>query len=672
MNNFELRLFLDYFIKLGKNFVHTDRYSQGEFLIKLIAEFDIVQEICQEIGAEKIEELGRCSRLNISEKTKIINLIIEKAKQLKRKIKPQKTQLEKKLLIIKKIYGLEEYEYKTFVFLVISKFNYLFREYFEFIVHQYNATEFFIRRYLELNYNMEKRIYEELKMRGIARDIHHGEINYSILDVISDPRINTANEITKKLLGNVEKTNLKRTDYPYLKNQIHKITDILKHSVEQKKKGVNILLYGTVGTGKTEFAKLIANCAKIPIYSVITSNDDYTEANRRQRIFDLYSKQRILSQYKNSCILFDEAEDVMNTGFSFFDRSASKGYLNKILETTPVPVIWTTNNIYDVDPAFLRRMTYSVEFEKLTDNAKFNIWNKALKKNDFKVKKSKIKELAQQYDIPPSIITNAIETTKLINGTEDDFEDIVEKSAKLVSKKKDIKKKTKVFSSKDYDITLVNTDISMEQLTENIKKTGKLNFSLCLYGEPGTGKSEYAKYLANNLGIKVVYKKASDLISKYVGETEQNIARAFKEAKDEKAMLIFDEADSFLQNRASAGHSWEVTQVNEMLTWMESHEYPFVCTTNLMNSLDEASLRRFTFKIKFDFMTETQVNKAIEHFFKIKNADIKLHGLTAGDFATVKKKAEFMNITDLKELTKMLQDEIKVKKSTELKNAVGF
>jgi len=158
----------------------------------------------------------------------------------------------------------------------------------------------------------------------------------------------------------------------------------------------------------------------------------------------------------------------------------------------------------------------------------------------------------------------------------------------------------------------------------------------------------------------------------WVGGTEQNIARAFEEAKENKAMLIFDEADSFLQNRNNAGHSWEVTQVNEMLTWMESHEYPFVCTTNLMNSLDEASLRRFTFKIKFDFMTETQVNKAIEHFFKIKNTNVKLKGLTAGDFATVKKKAEFMGIKDLKELTNMLSNEVKVKKSSELKNAVGF
>ena len=78
-----------------------------------------------------------------------------------------------------------------------------------------------------------------------------------------------------------------------------------------------------------------------------------------------------------------------------------------------------------------------------------------------------------------------------------------------------------------------------------------------------------------------------------------------------------DKNYSFLQNRNNAQRSWEISQVNEMLTRMESHEYPFVCTTNLLDSLDEASLRRFTFKIKFDFMTTEQVNSAIEHFFGI-------------------------------------------------------
>ena len=178
--------------------------------------------------------------------------------------------------------------------------------------------------------------------------------------------------------------------------------------------------------------------------------------------------------------------------------------------------------------------------------------------------------------------------------------------------------------------------------------------------------------MADRLGIEVILKKASDLISPYVGETEQNIAVAFSEAKSKKAMLIFDEADTFLQDRNNAVRSWEVAQVNEMLTQMESAEYPFVCTTNLLDTLDEASLRRFTFKIKFDFMTQEQVNLAIEHFFGIKNANVNLNGLTAGDFATVKKKTDFFGVNNLDEIVEMLKEEIKVKKSKTLQNSVGF
>ena len=166
-------------------------------------------------------------------------------------------------------------------------------------------------------------------------------------------------------------------------------------------------------------------------------------------------------------------------------------------------------------------------------------------------------------------------------------------------------------------------------------------------------------------------KRASDIKSKWVGETERNIASAFEEARDKKAMLIFDEADSFLQNRNNARASWEVSQVNEMLTWMESHPYPFICTTNLMDSLDEASLRRFTFKIRFDFLNKKQANLMMENFFDIET-DLELQGLTPGDFATVKKKVDFLKINSEKEIIKMLQDEVKVKKSDALKKVIGF
>jgi len=141
--------------------------------------------------------------------------------------------------------------------------------------------------------------------------------------------------------------------------------------------------------------------------------------------------------------------------------------------------------------------------------------------------------------------------------------------------------------------------------------------------------------------MEVVEKKASDLLGSYVGETERNIAMAFAEAREKKAMLIFDEADSFLEDRNLAVRSWETTQVNEMLTQMESYPFPFVCTTNLMNKLDKASLRRFTFKVKYDYLTPEQVVQSFLYFFgqKIDASKIRdLTSLTPGDFVVVKKR----------------------------------
>ena len=187
-----------------------------------------------------------------------------------------------------------------------------------------------------------------------------------------------------------------------------------------------------------------------------------------------------------------------------------------------------------------------------------------------------------------------------------------------------------------------------------------MQFSLCLYGAPGTGKSAYARYLAAQMGIDVIMKRGSDLFSKWVGESEQAISQAFREAEEQGAMLVFDEADSFLQNRQNMHESWQISQVNEMLTWMESTSIPFVCTTNLMSSLDKAALRRFIFKVKYDYLLPQQVELAFEQFFGEKPR-VPLDYLTQiapGDFAVVRKKATILKITDHQQLADMLLKEI--------------
>lgn len=662
MNNFEKRKFLDYLDKLI-NVTDTNSYSFDCVFEFMLNEFKM---------NKKLFPLDEDGDLNLSSARKQDNfakILRKEIKRLQAKIKPQNTVIEKQFQTIKEIYNLNNDEYEIMIYLTLRETNNIIKEYFDSLQNQSLST--FAKKYLGMRLGRKDRTMHNLYMKNITDSRHSESINDTLLKIFDNPKCNTQHKMANVIIGKPEISALKPEDYKHIEKELNTVVNILTKAVEQKKKGINILLYGGVGTGKSEFARLAANTANIPMYQVVTQLENFKEAEREDRLVDLYSKQHVLSRTEKACILFDEGEDVMNRGFGY-GGTASKGYLNNILETISVPVIWTTNNITDVDPAFLRRMTYCIEFEKLSEETRLNIWNRVIKKNKLKVSKEKVEELNKNYNIPPSLIANAVQTTKLLGGNENDFEGFIENVAKVVTKKKNVKNK-KEFEMNEYDENLVNTDIDIKNLTQKIKDCGKLNFSLCLYGEPGTGKSLYARYLAKQIGCsEVILKRASDLMSKWVGGSEQNIAAAFAEAKSKKAMLIFDEADSFLQNRNNASHSWEVTQVNEMLTWMESHEYPFVCTTNLLDTLDEASLRRFTFKIRFDFLTTEQVNKGIEHFFNIKDAGVNIKGITAGDFATVKKKADFLGITDLDEITKMLQEEVKVKKSKELKNTVGF
>ena len=159
----------------------------------------------------------------------------------------------------------------------------------------------------------------------------------------------------------------------------------------------------------------------------------------------------------------------------------------------------------------------------------------------------------------------------------------------------------------------------------------------------------------------------------WVGGTEKAIAAAFTEARDAEAFLVFDEADSLLADRRLAQRSWEVSQVNEMLTWMESHPFPFACTTNFGERLDPATLRRFTFKIALDYLSAEQVIAGFRAYFGIEPpAEVAaLATLTPGDFAVVRRKAELLDcLGDPRTLVEMLYEECESK--PEHARKIGF
>lgn len=432
-------------------------------------------------------------------------------------------------------------------------------------------------------------------------------------------------------------------------------------------KGFNILLYGTPGTGKSSFAQVLAQSAKLNLYPVGVCNNGEEEKN--YRLQQLYRKQFLLKTVKNTCLLLDEGEDI----FSSLETRTSKVEINNLLENNEVPVIWTTNKIHRMDPAYIRRFTLAVCFDKPPVEMRQKIWNKYLSANKITYTKGDTLALAKKYEVQPSMIAGAAQAARMAKGGLPTVQEHLSFMIQALNggRKNPEEEKTNI----RFYPALIHADMDLQALTTQLTRLGRLNFSLCLYGASGTGKSAYARYLADKLGLDVVQRRASDLISCYVGETEQNIAKAFAQAREDKSLLIFDEADSFLRDRSTAARSWEVSSVNEMLTWMESHPYPFICTTNLMESLDPASLRRFSFKVKYNFLTSQQVKEAFDYFFGIKIALAETAGLdklTPGDFTLVKNKAEILGTsTQFSAVKEMLETEQKLKHNV-YGNGIGF
>lgn len=209
--------------------------------------------------------------------------------------------------------------------------------------------------------------------------------------------------------------------------------------------------------------------------------------------------------------------------------------------------------------------------------------------------------------------------------------------------------------------------------------------NLLFYGPPGSGKSFLAKIVARKLDRPLLQKTGSDLKSPYVGETEQNIRRAFDDAEDRGAVLVIDEVDTFLFSRDMADRSWEVGMVNEFLKCMEDFGGIFIGSTNRFESLSAAALRRFTFKVQFKTLTRDGnlvfFEKMLAQWTKTpldQGTREKLQtlvGLTPGDFRVVRDRYCLLSPEEVtpEVLVSALQAELRAKDThAGRKSVIGF
>ena len=189
---------------------------------------------------------------------------------------------------------------------------------------------------------------------------------------LASPLGEDGGDVCSLLLDPASPAELEWADFDHIAESRNHIERLLRGALEQRAAGVNVLLHGPPGTGKTEFCKTLARRLGVTLYSVGETDEDGDEPSRRERLQELRLAQRLVSGDESAILLFDEMEDLLESpgiglgARGLFDRSrrrwqanGSKVFMNRLLEQAPTPTLWTTNSAPSMRPSLLRRMMFS-------------------------------------------------------------------------------------------------------------------------------------------------------------------------------------------------------------------------------------------------------------------------------------------------------------------------
>lgn len=491
--------------------------------------------------------------------------------------------------------------------------------------------------------------------------------------------------------------------------------EVLKKMIKSKSEndGISAILYGVPGSGKTSFAASLAADLGKKLY-FIAQNDEGSGSHRMSyspafRYAALAVAQKQLDK-QNSILVVDECDKLVentSVGGGFLSMvfgsdiagsrdGESKGQLNNVIDNNKHIVLWICNSKQSaIDPSSRRRFDYNIFFDELSNTARTYIWRNALKFYNCEGKLSEefISSVSSRYSVNPGGISQAVKNAAMLSRQNSDinFEQEVMVFLKAHCSLLGIQESPEELMepARDYSLDGINirsgiklprlidacrSFLDSSALTSDIRDQPRMN--LLLFGVPGAGKTEFVKYLAKQLGKKLCIKNASDLLNKYVGGTEQRIAAAFAEAESNDEILFIDEGDSLLGARDNAMRSWEVSQVNTLLAEMERFRGIFIVGTNLIQKLDQAALRRFSFRLHFDYLTNegkeifynTYFTKALELPELSEGDKAKLFAIeqmTPSDFRNVRQQFFYLNDTNLNnsEIIEALAAEITSKTS---------
>ncbi|MBF0192699.1 MAG: ATP-binding protein [Magnetococcales bacterium] len=485
----------------------------------------------------------------------------------------------------------------------------------------------------------------------------------------------SAQAFLRCVLQQATPTDLSLDDYRHFADDLQILVPYLEHSLHHRTLGVNILLHGPPGTGKTALTKVLAHRLGAILYQVMDETSDGIAMGGDCRLNSFWLSQKLLRREQRKLLLFDEVEDVFPVNRSPFDydgeHEQQKSRINRILETNPVPSFWISNEVGQIDPAFLRRFDLILEIGIPPQSVRRRIIDRYM--GDFQVREQWVTHIARQEKLTPGYVKVAAKVAQAFrNEAGPRIEQVL--TTVLANNLRSVGGRIPrvgngIGEVVSYDPLVLNVDCDLGAVVQGLAQQRR--GSLLLNGPPGTGKTNFAHNLAECLDRPLLVKKASDLLDKYLGNTEARIAQMFRDATQEGHLLFLDEADSLLQDRTRAEHSWEITQVNEILVQMEQFDGVFLCATNFREVLDRATLRRFDLKIDFGYLKPEQSLRLFRQVLTgfgvtvndpecppLRKRLASLTNLTPGDFATVVRKCRILGQTPTQSqvLTALIQE----------------